>query len=199
MPFTPHNRRDKMSRKKIIARYAIVLLIFTLVLPVLGGCGDHVQVDVKATLNGRNWSGPINATINVPDAVVQGAAHRAGKEGLREINSVSWIDSGLPGGTYEFTYISGGPEGADVSFSGISYHFATGMDTPDDGFVETASVQLTVSESDVFSVTFNFVTPGKIGVNATLDGQPWEGTADYEIQGPVEVTCPPKTIPDIIS
>ena len=109
---------------------------------------------VNATVDGSMWQGQVNYTIH----------------GSREESSsnVPETFSDMPNGTYTISYSYGGPDGATLS--SIS-----------------PSPTQTLSSGGTITYTLNFhrTHPAStIYVNATLDGVPWEGSAQYSIHGP---------------
>jgi hypothetical protein len=119
---------------------------------------------VTATHNGSAWSGPVNYTLS--HYAVSGPVEKSGY-------SVPGTVGGLPSGTIQLNYNSGGPAGATLS--SIS-----------------PSAQQVLGQGGSIYYTMNFVTQqsyGSIIVNATLDGAPWQtamgsGPISYTISGP---------------
>ncbi|MCD6568209.1 MAG: hypothetical protein J7K94_05710 [Dehalococcoidia bacterium] len=113
-------------------------------------------IKVNAMLDGRNWSGNINYTVNGPYD-----------------DSSSYVpDSfgGLPRGTYSVNYRSGGPNGATLA--GISPSPSQTLDT-------NGTITFTFNFQSQTS-------SGTIRVNATLDGRQWSGYVNYVIHGPYD-------------
>jgi len=119
---------------------------------------------VSATLNGSEWSGPVNYTLS--HYTVSGPVEKNGY-------SVPGTVGNLPPGNIQLNYNSGGPAGA--TFTGIS-----------------PSAQQVLSQGGSIYYTMHFVTQqsyGSIIVNATLDGAPWKtamgsGSISYTVSGP---------------
>jgi hypothetical protein len=118
------------------------------------------KIQVYALLDGAPWSGAINYIMNGP-----GTATGYG---------VPKTFSNVGPGAYTIAYVAGGPPGARLSEI-------------------TPSTQQTVAPGGTVYFTLNFVQQqpsyGRILVNATLDGAPWQvalgsGGISYSIIGP---------------
>jgi len=82
-------------------------------------------------------------------------------------SSVSQTFSESPAGTYTFTYNSGGPAGATL----VS--------------ITPSPMQSLASGGNItFTLNFHRELASTIAVNATVDGLPWSGPANYTITGP---------------
>lgn len=122
------------------------------------------SASISATLNGAQWSGPLNYTVS--HYSINGPAEKTGY-------SVPGTISGLSSGNVQLNYNSGGPEGATLSDI-------------------APSAQQTLGSGGMLYFTLNFVHQqayGNIVVHATLDGAPWQtaagsGPVSYSIQGP---------------
>jgi hypothetical protein len=75
--------------------------------------------------------------------------------------------SNVPVGTYTLTYYSGGPSGATLAS------------------ITPQPTQTTVADSSTtFTLNFHSKGTGDIRVEATLDGELWQGSVRYTLQGP---------------
>ncbi len=109
------------------------------------------SLSVMAFYNGDYWTGPVNFSISGP---VSGS-----------YSSVPLKLPDVPDGTYRITYRSGGPSGG--SLGGI---------TPDTTLVVSGG------RSAQFTMTFYTQSQsGNVVVQATLDGSPWSGSANYSL------------------
>jgi hypothetical protein len=116
-------------------------------------------VEVKATLNGTAWSGPLNFKVLGPLEFSDHQVPRTYKE--------------LPLGEYTISFKGGGPQNASLA----SITPAPTQQLKKD---QTLVYYLNFVEN---------TSKGKITVKATLDGQPWEtamgsGTISYSLSGP---------------
>jgi hypothetical protein len=135
------------------------------------------KADVKATLNGKPWEGPVSYQINyVKPAVIKASGeHRENwvyyyldKQKVDPVSGTSVTRSfDLKTGKYIVSYISGGPEGATLKNI-----------TPGAG--------IDVKPGQPASSVFNFVKTdaNTLKVEATLDGQPWEGPLEFTVNPP---------------
>ncbi len=118
------------------------------------------NVEVRATLNGTAWSGPL-------DFKILGSSEFADHQ-------VPGTYKELPPGEYTVSFKGGGPQSASLA-----------------SITPAPTQQLKKDQAIVYNL--NFVEndrKGRITVNATLDGQPWEtamgsGSINYSLSGPV--------------
>jgi hypothetical protein len=135
------------------------------------------KADVKATLNGKPWEGPVSYQIDyVKPAETRGSyEHRENfvyyylnQQKIGPVSGDSVAKSfDLKTGYYTVSYISGGPEGATLN-----------RITPGAG--------IEVKPGQPASSVFNFVKTdaNTLKVEATLDGQPWEGPLEFVVNPP---------------
>lgn len=110
-------------------------------------------IRVSATVDGVPWSGTVNYAINGPFSDTD--------------NSLPWIFTSVPNGTYTISYNYGGPLGATLT-----------------SITPSPSQEITSGGSINFILNFHKQSSSNIIVNATLNGVPWTGTVNYSISGP---------------
>jgi len=115
-------------------------------------------IRVEAMLDGQPWQTALGSgAINFS---VVGPATDSG-------NTIPETFSNQPSGRYTCQYNSGGPIGA--TFSGI---------TP------APTLDLAAGGQIVYVLHFHKEAKGTVVINATLNGQPWNGAVAYVVQGP---------------
>jgi hypothetical protein len=105
-----------------------------------------VDVEVKATLDGKPWTGPVEYEVAGP--VFNPSTHAA---------SVPWLQTQLKNGIYTVTYTSGGPPESKLKD-------ITRVETYNPGGTDKTTLYI------------NFELVPTIKIVATLDGQPWVGS-----------------------
>jgi uncharacterized repeat protein (TIGR01451 family) len=133
------------------------------------------MIDCYATLDGREWEGPLEFTISSDDIMGQALPQNI----LIPVSSVPYSSGpSLPVANYTVTYKSGGPPNA--VFRGIRYPEYT--ESPEVTFMLGKQWAKDYYASARVHFFFESLT-SEIKVNATLDGQPWTGTARYTVRG----------------
>jgi hypothetical protein len=131
-------------------------IVFTLNFTTQPSTGN---INIYATIDGKSWktnpgSGPISYSVVGPNL--------ADTEDIIPGRMVS-----LPAGSYTLVFNSGGPIGSTLT--GISP--APTLNLPAGGTIS-------------FTMNFTSEARGYVTVDATLDGAPWSGSANYVVQGP---------------
>ena len=137
--------------------YAGRTIVFTLNFVKQPSTGS---ITVYATVDGRSWqtgpgSGPISYTLTGP--------YLGGDS--QDVIPGRWTQ--MPSGAYTLIYNSGGPIGATLT-----------------GISPSPSINLSPGGSITFTMNFTTQARGYVTVEATLDGRPWSGSANYVVNGP---------------
>jgi hypothetical protein len=113
---------------------------------------------VNAMVDGQSWNTqPGSGPISY---TVTGPAYDSG-------NTIPGTFSGMPAGLYTLNYNSGGPIGATLT-----------------NISPSPTQNLAPGGSIVYTLQFTGQPKGYVTVEATLDGEPWSGSAGYVLQGP---------------
>jgi hypothetical protein len=147
-------------RKRLFVVGLVVVVAVALVAVFWLSCApapaEQANIRIEAALDGAPWSGAVQYTLAGTEEPITGT-------------SVARTLAAAPG-TWTCSYVSGGPAGA--SFVDV-----------------TPSASQTVSEGDTITFTLNFeLAPqeASIQVEATLCGEPWQGTVAYTLTRPGE-------------
>jgi hypothetical protein len=115
-------------------------------------------ISVSATVDGQPWvTQPGSGSISY---TITGPSSDSG-------NNIPGTFGNRPAGIYTLSYNSGGPIGATLTNISPS---------PTQSLPSGGSIQ--------FVLEFTGQPKGQVTVNATLDGQPWNGSVAYVLQGP---------------
>jgi len=128
-------------------------------------------IQVNATLDGVSWQTAVGS--QPISYTIHGQKSDSGTE-------VPATFSGFPGGAYTLSYTSGGPAGAVLS-----------------SITPAPSQFLSTGHTIVFTMNFHSQAAGTVMVNATLDGEEWEGDVEYYVHGPYMDTS--ASVPDSFS
>lgn len=112
---------------------------------------------IGAVLDGNMWSGNVQYVISGP---VSGT-----------YDSVPIEIKNVPAGQYTISYKTGGPSGATLNN------------------IKPAE-KITLNSGRTGGFVLNYSSrqeTGKVEIYATLNGQPWSGTVDYRVSGPMDI------------
>lgn len=116
---------------------------------------EKIDVEINATLDGKPWKGYAAYEVNGPEYAASPIRSMV----------ISNLLENIKGGKYTVKYLSGGPLKTD--FTGV-----------------TSTETNNAAGRDKMTFSLNFRSLSTIKVQVTLDGKPWQGAIDVQIDWP---------------